>query len=394
LAGAGIAFVLNTFPVRSLPPPGTVPDFHQLRVSRITSTGNVREAVISPDGKYIAYVELINGQQSLWIRQAASASKVQILPPAAVSLRGLAFSPDGNFVYYLKSAEDGANTLYYLPVLGGLPKEVLTGIESQVSFSPDGRRIAFVRWQQNPRGSLLMTANADGTGQQQLASRRSPEFFSNGGGPAWSPDGEVVAVTAGSSRAGVLFNVVGVRVDGRGEQPITSRAIASITGASWLPDGSGMIITAADQERMSCSNNQLWHVGYPGGAIRRVTNDLNNYGQASVTADASALLTTAEEQFSGIWVKGSDKAGSRAVRLNSGRNDGRAGLSWVPGGGIVYSSDGGGVDSILVMQADGGSPRTLVSHMLNMTPAVSPDGRMILFVSFRGGVPGLMEDAD
>jgi hypothetical protein len=57
-------------------------------------------AAISPDGKYVVHVVVEPAQQSLWMRQVATSSNVQIVAPTPVRYDGLTFSPDGKFVYY------------------------------------------------------------------------------------------------------------------------------------------------------------------------------------------------------------------------------------------------------------------------------------------------------
>ena len=64
-----------------------------------------------------------------------------------------------------------------------------------VTFSPDGRQMAFLR-SEYPDGdsSALLVANADGTGERVLATRRTPESFAPTFFPAasWSPDGALI----------------------------------------------------------------------------------------------------------------------------------------------------------------------------------------------------------
>src|SRR6185369_3538722 len=69
--------------------------------TRLTTTGNATGAAISPDGKWLVHIQDDGDQKSLWLRQVAVAeSNTQIVPPAHVRFRGVAFSPDGNYVYY------------------------------------------------------------------------------------------------------------------------------------------------------------------------------------------------------------------------------------------------------------------------------------------------------
>ena len=59
--------------------------------------------------------------------------------------------------------------------LGGATRKVLADVSSPVTFSPDGRRLAFVR--SSPEEDALMLANSDGTGEQKLAVVKSPQQF-------------------------------------------------------------------------------------------------------------------------------------------------------------------------------------------------------------------------
>ena len=123
-------------------------------------------------------------QQSLWVRQ---------MPPPATSNRtaagsrylGLTFSQDGNYVYYVvyeKNSPQGI--VYQIPVLGGSPRKIIEDVDTPITFSPDGRRFAFIRNYPRAGETALFIANSDGTGQQKIASRHRPERF--GAAPRWA----------------------------------------------------------------------------------------------------------------------------------------------------------------------------------------------------------------
>ncbi|HVF46365.1 MAG TPA: hypothetical protein VNA17_02240, partial [Pyrinomonadaceae bacterium] len=95
LAAVGIGFAIYKF--------WDAPDKPSplMKITRLTTTGKATVAAISPDGRYVVYAMNDNGQQSLWMRQTATESNVQIVPPAAnVEYARLIFSPDGNFLFY------------------------------------------------------------------------------------------------------------------------------------------------------------------------------------------------------------------------------------------------------------------------------------------------------
>jgi len=158
-AGFGIYKWLN----RPIP----VAHFSDVRLTRITNSGNAIDATISPDGKYIVYALSERGQQSLYIRQVSTANDKLIVPPAPVGFWGVTFSPDGTELYYAVKQNLDAGTLYRIPVLGGTPVKVLERIDGPISFSPDGKQFVLIRANYpQPGESALVIANIDGSGER------------------------------------------------------------------------------------------------------------------------------------------------------------------------------------------------------------------------------------
>jgi serine/threonine protein kinase len=199
----GASFGIYKYANRTQP----IERFWDVRISRITNSGNAIDSAISPDGKYIVYALSTRGTQSLYIRQVNAANDKLIVPPAPVGVFGMTFSPDGTELFYaVKSALD-SGTLYRIPVLGGTPVKVLEKIDAPISFSPDGKRFVVLRSNfPNQGDSSLVISNLDGSEQRDLVVKKLPEklspmFFT---GPSWSPDGKlvssVVATVGGSSR--------------------------------------------------------------------------------------------------------------------------------------------------------------------------------------------------
>jgi Tol biopolymer transport system component/DNA-binding winged helix-turn-helix (wHTH) protein len=366
--------------------------FQSMKVTRLPVTGVVAEAVISPDGNYLAYSANEQGREgmSVWVRQIGAASNTQqlVAPAAGTFYGGLVFSPDSKHVYY-GVAHDPARPpeLFRVPVLGGPPERIVEafgGNGGPPAFSPDGRSIAYVRGHFGGEMSLVVRDLAGG-GERAVFTRKGPFIF---GLPAWSPDGRRIAVAYGSAETAdngtPSLGVTSFDVGDGAESRVTEPRWVGVTQLSWLPDGSGLVLSATEQE---LSPAQIWTLSFPAGEVRRVTNDLNTYVGASMTADGSALVTVQTDRVPNIWVApGGDAARARQLTVGSGKFDGYYGLSWMPDGRLVYASIASGSWDVWVMNADGTGQRQLtVGARSNYGPSASADGRFVVFVSNRAG---------
>ncbi|MBA3638751.1 MAG: PD40 domain-containing protein [Acidobacteria bacterium] len=136
-----------------------------------------------------------DGKQSLWLRQIATTSNVEVVPAEEVRYVGVTFSPDGNHIYYSTYARgQNLGILFQIGVLGGGARVVLEDVDTAVTFSPDGRQFAFIRGYPDEAKSAVIVANADGSGARELIVRNRPLSFPLAG-LAWSPDGKTIAVT-------------------------------------------------------------------------------------------------------------------------------------------------------------------------------------------------------
>jgi len=362
-----------------------------LSITQLTTTGKAHDAAISPDGRYVVYAEEEAGLQSLWLRQIATPNNVQISPPAEVRYRGLTFSRDGNYIYIVKEEKTegrftGYRTLYRLAVLGGSARKLITDVDSPVTVSPDGSRLAFIRWAE--RESSLIVANVDGTNERVLASRKTTgSGYAYAATPAWSPDGTFIAVPVEHWAGQHRITVSAVPVAGGPERNLASPSWFSVGPIGWLADGSGLVAIAVD---LPAAPAQLRLLTYPGGEVRKITNDLNNYSGVTLTADSTALLTVKAETELNIWVTSPTGEGGR--KLAPCPYSSRGGnLDWTPEGRIVYVSKASGDYELWIMDGDGGNQHQLtVDKTVHMHPAVSPDGRTVVYAGSRpDGVPNI-----
>src|SRR3989475_1226434 len=204
---AGVGYGIYKWTAKQSKP---APSFQSAKFKRLTTSGKASDAAISPDGKWVAHVKSDAGQRSLWLRQEATTSDTQIVPPSWQDYYGITFSKDGDYIYYVLGEPNNPATraLYQVSALGGASRKVIEHVESPVTLSPDGTRLAFMRG--SPTQTALVVANADGTGERPVAVRKLPYSFSLGG-PSWSPDGKLLAssVVVGPPNEAVAGKILG-----------------------------------------------------------------------------------------------------------------------------------------------------------------------------------------
>ncbi|MGD0507010.1 MAG: protein kinase [Terriglobales bacterium] len=355
----------------------TLAPFQTMTIERLTTTGTARKVTISPDGKYVAYVTGEAGMQSLWVRQTATRSDIQIIPPTAEYYVGLTFSPDGNYVYYVRTASAYvAGALYQIPALGGESRKMVERVDSPVAFSPEGKRAAFIR--ENPGSeTALMVAGADSAGERQISARKIPDPFVESG-MAWSPDGKSIAIGAYS---GGQCYVMTVQISDGSVKRVGAKGWRHILRVAWLADSSGLALAAVEAPNAPV---QIWELSYPDGTARRITNDLNDYVDLDVTTDSSTLVTVLRELRSNLWLDSRSPASqAKQIGFAAATQEGLFGLTWTAEGRIAYASLASGRRELWAMDADGSHPQQLTSDadlQFFSSPSSCPDGT-ILFAS-------------
>jgi eukaryotic-like serine/threonine-protein kinase len=277
-----------------------LPNPQALNIQKLTESGDVDSAAISPDGRFVVYSRQAGEEWSLRIRQTETGGSAGILSPEPQALIALTFSPDGNYLYFGRADKDapGYHRLYVMPALGGPAQLVMNDVDSPPSFSPDGLQFVFTRGVTEKNLIELRIARSDGTGERLLAS--IPESSVDvQHGATWSPDGRTVAV--GIKHQGKRFDsaLYAVAVtDGN-----LRRVFAGDGGVGrplWLPDGHTLLTSIANTSER---RGQLWFVPLLGGDPTRLTNDLSDYDLTlDLTPDGKKAVLVQKTIDSKIWV--------------------------------------------------------------------------------------------
>lgn len=388
LLAVGVIAALGWYAMHP-PPAGEAADpVVGLDIEPITRSGLVIDAVMSDDGRYVAYAEAQGGRQTLWLRQISGSRSIELLTTDG-GFWGLAFSRDGTSVYYgLKTPRD-SGTLFSIPTLGGTPRTVVKGMESAVTFSPDGTRIAYLAVDPHRAGeSTLMIAAANGEHPRVLVSKRRPEILAPGFfiAPSWSPDGSRIAVAIRNSESRDARLAL-IDVNTGAEESFPHR-YADATFAAWLPDGSAIALVGRMSGMTSAGNGgQIYLQPYPAGAVRRLTNDLTEYRTISFTRDGRSLLTVGAEANARMSI--ASITGDNDRRLDEDRFSGVMGVAWAPDGSRFYYTKvvQRGLE-LWTMKADGTDPRELIKGISGWI-TVTPDGRTLVFSGEHDNTPGI-----
>jgi len=412
---AAAAYGIYSFLTRSGPLP-----FQNFTVTQITNTGKAALAAISPDGKYILNVQNDNGQQSLWLRNIPTSSDTQIIRAEPGIYRHLAFSPDGNYVYFEKAANAQGTSfdLYRAPVLGGTPNSIVRDIDSNVTFSPDGQRMAYIRANDPEIGKYrILSANPDG-GSESVQFITHSTRGADPGDISWSPDGKQLAYSFASS-GNALSYVETFDLSSKKVATLAARKNERVYELRWLPSGRHLLVVFSAKGQ-NFDRAQVGLLSLDGKLIP-VTRDTNRYATLSLSAAGTAastvqvktsrtlaLLHTADlakqsspnplpfvEPQMVQWTPAGKllvSDGEKITRMDADGQNGTALVSdssasilgFSPCGDryllVAWAYHQNNVVVIWRTNADGSAPLQLTSQYFETNPVCSPDGKWVYFL--------------
>jgi eukaryotic-like serine/threonine-protein kinase len=361
------------------------------RMIRLVSTAaHEFGPVISPDGKWVAYLSNARGPTDVWVKFIAGGDPINLTASTDITVQsvdyigGLAVSPDGSTIAFQAQAplQLGFGSTWVIPApLGGAPRRKLPTGSSGMHWSPDGKRIAYVKTG-GPLGDALMVADADGQHEVVVVKRQGARHVH---WLHWDPSGTYVYFNHGFQN----FNtepteIFRAAVSGG---PI-ERVISTARRAAFpFPHEQGLFY-AANPDGVDLS---LWWKDLSSGRDYRLTTGVGEYSSPSVSADGRRLVGTVVEVRQSLQRVA--VAFDRPIKLEP-LTDGFSGdvdPAWSPDGThLVFSSSRTGNRTLWTARGDLTQPAPLTSDIaLDERPVYSPDGQQIAFVSDRGGRRGI-----
>ncbi len=362
-----------TYGIYVLVHPAAVQPFEKYVVAKVTDTGDIQNTAISPDGKFILTVVTQQGQQSLWLRNLPTGSVTQVVAASGRTFSSLAFSSDGSYIYYrqISTESSGSLDLYRAPLLGGTPTIVAKDVDSNATFSPAGKLIAYVRANDPEVGKWrLLQANADGSDEKVLLvaeGSNDPDYI------GWSPDDKRIAIAQDKPSRGDFGSQITMFDFSSGQSKLfQSFDDMVILRLLWDPDGRNIfVIFAAIGGQPFTVNTRLGVFSYPEAKFRILTNDVVDHDTISITADGKTLATLQDQSAMEADVLDGSGKGTPTAIPGIPSQQVLAGMDWTPDGHLLISE---GI-RLLRLAPDGSDVTTLLSDPRAwMREVVSCDG--------------------
>lgn len=357
-----------------------------MNVRRLTATGIVQRAVVSPDGKQIVYVSGDNQKQSLRIRETDSETERELVAPEAIFYLEVKFSPDGAYVYYLLDRTASPRILRRISTVGGTSENISEEVFNSFALSSDGQKIAYDFANKEKKNYNIRVADlVEGKTLQNpqfVTEIFHPDYYM--GNFAFSPDDKKLMYAVSKiEESKEVVNLFVHDFEMQTETQLTTRNFSDMTGGVWRTGGEEIVICATEE---NSSLYQLWLVSFPSGEVTHLTNDFYDYFGASLTADSSAFVTVKKDSMSNLWTseltassRDFDSKTKQVTNKNS-RQDGIEGVNWTKNGRILYISSANGESGIATIKTDGSDNQIIpVKASKPAHPLLTSDNRYLVF---------------
>jgi Tol biopolymer transport system component/DNA-binding winged helix-turn-helix (wHTH) protein len=343
--------------------------------SDIFVTGATVRAVITPNGKYVAYTSESSGKESIWLRKLESSENIQIVSPTNSKYYGLAVSADGDSLYFARRTEgDPYQSIYRVMTFGGIPVKVVENTEGWIGVAPDGKQLSFVRCKYEPEDNCsLYIVDIDGKNERRLLTRKDPYRISDN---QFAPDGKSIVFAAGQSDRGARdFRLMRVELGSGAEGQLSPKSFFDVYNLKWLPDGNNLLVAAKETHD---GRLRIWQVSATTGEATALTKDATDYSSLSLDKVAAKMIATTVTDTFHLYI-------GQVEDVNGLKNLGpaRSGVAFTADQKLVYA----GADAdIWTINRDGGEQHQLTNNAFSdFSPRVSPDNRYIFFTSNRSG---------
>jgi serine/threonine protein kinase len=354
--------------------------FPNLEIQRVTLTGDITSGAISADGRFVAYVRRNAG---VWVRQISAENEIQVAPFSKDrTYDSVTLTPDGNSVDFA-IGEGRTHDLWRVALLGGTPRLIVKDIWSAPGWSPDGRRMAFLRSKGPIGNTSLIVVDQDGMNERVLAVRQPPADFQNiawgplmTSRPAWSSDGTSLLLAGSTGLMPAPGELVVVdSTSGREIRTAPTRKQSFVIGAAWLDDTRVVLNSAPSLSTVP----GLWAGDFTTDTWTPITREFSQVSGICLTADRRTAVATRAERRSSIWLIGATAPEKQGIVRVPATAAGAAFPAVDAAGGIVYQAFAGyGVSTVYRLESGTTKP-TVLGESAYGGFTTTRDGRVVIF---------------
>lgn len=351
-----------------------------VKITKLTNDGNCYDASISADGNFILCGTFSSEGNGLVTRQVSVNSQVQVVPPQKdTSFWAYRITPDGNSVYYIIHNEKDAsqNGLFQVSFLGGTPRKISSKANASITFSPDNKKLAFIRIEGG--ASKIVTMNLDGSDENILTE------YGQGfrlWGLNWSPDGKSILCNPRiqTDEKFRSFAEDISLIDGS-KTVVLPEQEKLIVGATWMPDKESMLLALRE---LNSETRQIWQYFPATNEFLRVTNDNNTYRFIVLNQAGTIISTTQESTVNSAYL---GEVGSKETRQLSNQMEKFGWIWWANNNRLVYDSFEEGRVVISTINSDGTNKQAITDGKdgIDLYPRISTDLNSVVFSSLRTG---------
>lgn len=347
--------------------------------------GDELEPALSPDGERVAFAWQGPGDEAprLYVQAVDGGTPVRLTHGGGRE-GSASWTPDGQSLAFVRCGIDGA-AIFTIAASGGSEHQ-LTPVDSQscqrlppLALSPDGRAITFPNQPDGPESQGLYRLDlASGTQQRLTPAPTVP--FGRDDFPTYSPDGSLLAFARTDDTGQSIYLL---STSGGATRRLDTRSLA-VEGLTWAPQGEHLI---------AASNGRLWRIPTGGEAPEPLPKTYGYLSHPSVSSHPARLahvLATYEVDIWRLDLSSEPPNTTPIVRriLASTQIDGEPAIS-PDGRRLVFASDRDGTCALWTANSDGLALQRLTDLsdgcMGRITPRWSPDGRFIAFVDASEG---------
>ncbi|REJ77549.1 MAG: hypothetical protein DWQ47_14335 [Acidobacteria bacterium] len=335
--------------------------------------GRSLTATLSPDGRQLAYTEENAGKVGIWLQDIDTTERRELLSPGDYLYFRLRFSPDSRRLYFVRRPRAGTlkADIYFIPTTGGVPTRVAENTEGAIDASPDGRLVAYSRYEDGV-GSTLYVANSDGTNERPLTFK---ELRSDIRGISFSPDSQKLAFAVGQADDGTSnFSIRAIDLSTGKESELSSSRFYAVQSVVWGSEERGLLFTASSAYGKP---RRIWQLDTGSGTVRPVSDRYTKFTQLSSDLSGHKLIAT--RQYNDFKLVTSSFASSNHTKVLTMA----ATADYSIENEIVYSTDEG---EIWRIAPDSAAKEPITSSdSVDFAPLVSPDRRRIFYMSNNSG---------